>query len=70
MRFYDRKAYEGRRRVRWPSGAADQPVNRRKVFRVDGAMATPEWVEIVAQWFRGSELALEALTELGASSDS
>jgi hypothetical protein len=64
VRFYDRAVYEAWRGVRWPTGPADAPMGRRKVFRVDGAISTTDWVEIVAQWFRGSELLLEALAEL------
>lgn len=66
VRFYDRGAYESRREVRWPTGPENGPEGRRKVFRLDGEISTTDWVEIVAQWFRGSELLLEALAWLGA----
>lgn len=66
VRFYDRGAYEARHEVRWPTGPENGPDGRRKVFRLDGEISTTDWVEIVAQWFRGSELLLEALAELAA----
>jgi hypothetical protein len=68
VRAYDRAAYEARRGVRWPSSAANEPMNRRKVFRVDGEISTADWVETVAQWFRGSELVGEALAGLSQPS--
>jgi hypothetical protein len=70
VRFYDRAVYEARRGVRWPTGPVDAPIGRRKVFRVDGEISTTAWVEIVAQWFRGSELLLEALAELASPTTS
>ena len=66
VRFYDRGMYEARREVRWPTGPENGPEGRRKVFRLDGEISTTDWVEIVAQWLRGSELLLEALAELAA----
>ena len=64
VRYYDRAAYEARRAARWPASESESPQGRRKVFRVDGDIDTAAWVEVVAQWFRGNRLILEALAEL------
>ena len=69
VRFYDRAVYEGRREVRWPTGPENDPIGRRKVFRVDGAIATSDWAEVVAQWFRGNRMILEALAGLGGRTE-
>lgn len=64
VRYYDRSVYEARRIIRWPTVDGESPSGRRKVFRVDGDMDTAPWVEVVASWFRGNRLVLEALEGL------
>lgn len=68
VRFYDRTVHEARRGVRRPSDPADEPIDRRKVFRADGEFSTSNWVDLVAKWFRASELVVEALAELAKPS--
>jgi hypothetical protein len=65
VRYYIPASYEARREARWPTGTGDDSVDRRKVWRVDGDMGTARWSELVALWFRGSRLVLEALQGLG-----
>lgn len=68
VRFYDPVAYQARRAVPWPRAEAEQPVGRRKTFRIDGDMDTKVWADLVACWFRGNELVLEALVGMSAPS--
>jgi hypothetical protein len=47
-----------------PRNDKDLVAQYRKVFRVDGDIATDDWSQIVALWFRGNNLAIEALDDL------
>jgi hypothetical protein len=66
VRYYNEEAYTARRAVPWPRSEAEQPVGRRKTFRIDGDMDTKVWADLVAYWFRGNELVLEALAGMSA----
>ena len=64
VRFYERGSYEERLSLRWPSSELGAPAGRRKVFRADGDISTAQWSDLVALWFRGNHLVLEALATL------
>jgi hypothetical protein len=67
VRAYDAQAFEKRKHEDMPPSTT---ANRyRKVFRVDGQIATHEWSDIVAKWFRGNVLATEYLRTMAAPRD-
>lgn len=69
VRAYLPETYERRRNLQGlPRNDKDLVSRYRKLFRVDGDIATDEWSQIVALWFRGNHLALEALEGLATNS--
>lgn len=65
VRAYLPEAYARRRGAQgFPPHDKDLPSRYRKVFRVDGSITTGEWSQIVALWFRGNHLTIEALEQL------
>jgi hypothetical protein len=62
VRAYDTEAFAERKHDDMPTSV--RATRYRKVFRVDGAISTKEWSDIVAKWFRHNVLAGEYLTTL------
>lgn len=67
VRAYSREAYRQRRELRFATPADNVVSHYRKVFRADGDLSTEVWSNIVAQWFRGNQLATEYLGQLAAT---
>ena len=47
----------------------NNPEVYRKVWRLDGAITSDTWSDLVARWFRGNQLAVEYLGELMSNGD-
>lgn len=64
VRGYRPETYE--RRAAEPSGLGPkvEPDAYRKLWRIDGAISTDDWSNMVARWYRHNELALEYLAQL------
>jgi hypothetical protein len=62
VRAYDAEGFSKRQAENMPAGT--RAAKYRKVFRVDGAISTGEWSDIVAKWFRHNQLASEYLETL------
>jgi hypothetical protein len=69
VRYYTSQAYESRRQGRWAQKEDQQPTGRRKVFRVDGELDTAAWTDLVALWFHGNQLVVEALAGLAGDAN-
>lgn len=67
VRAYDPAAYASRAAKQFVTGR-ESATGYRKLFRLDGEIATDEWSHVVAKWFRHNKLALEYLGSLADSS--
>ncbi|CCH74605.1 hypothetical protein BN11_4600003 [Nostocoides australiense Ben110] len=64
VRAYDPDSYTARCEKQYVTGR-ESATHYRKLFRVDGAISTQDWSDIVARWFRHNRLASEYLKSGG-----
>lgn len=62
VRAYSPAGYAAREQERMPPRT--RAARYRKVFRIDGRIATDDWSKVVASWFRGNFLTMEYLKGL------